>query len=99
MEKHSENIGKWLQIVLAEEVGPATFGRLIEHFGSVEAILGANVSTLTKIRGIKDKTAEQICHGRDNFSAEKEISLADKQGVCIINISDDRYPALLKKLF
>jgi DNA processing protein len=96
---HSENIRDWLKVVHSEGVGPVIFGRLLERFGDVEAILGASVGSLSQVEGIGEKTAEKIVHSRKNFDAEKEISLADKSGVSIINILDERYPALLKKIY
>jgi DNA processing protein len=99
MNGHSEDIGNWLRIVHAQGVGSVIFGRLFEHFGSVEAILAAGAGSLAQVEGIGQITAEKIVHSRNKFDADKEISLADKSGVCIINISDSRYPALLKKIY
>lgn len=99
MEKHSENIDKWLRIVRAQGVGPVVLGRLLEHFGSAEAILAAPPGSLAQIEGIGQVTAEKIVRSRTSFDAEKEIALADKSGVCIINILDSRYPPLLKKIY
>jgi DNA processing protein len=96
---HSENIGQWLQIAQADGVGSVIFGRLLEHFGSVEAILAAGAGSLAQVEGVGKITAEKIVHSRNKFDADKEISLADKSGVCIISISDSRYPALLKKIY
>jgi DNA processing protein len=75
------------------------FARLLKQFGSVEAVLGANAWALAKVEGIGEKTAEEICRTRNKFDAEKEISLAEKLGIWIINIEDARYPVLLKKIY
>lgn len=99
MEKNSKNIDKWLKLITAQGVGPVTFAKLLKHFGSVEAALGANAQELARIEDIGTKTAEEICQTRDKFDAEKEIALAEKLGVWIINIEDERYPVLLKKIY
>jgi len=39
--EHSPEIEKWLKLIRAEEVGPVTFARLLQRFGSVDAVLGA----------------------------------------------------------
>jgi len=97
--KNSHDIGKWLKLIRAESVGPTTFSRLIKHFKSVDRALGASVSELTRIEGIGFKTADLIAQTRDNFNIEKELELADKLGVWIINLNDRRYPPLLKRIY
>ncbi len=97
--EHSENIGKWLQIIRVDGVGAITFGKLLTYFGTIEAIHGASVGKLASVEGIGEKTAGKIFQSKNSFDAEKEISLADKAGVSIINILDSRYPPLLKKIY
>jgi DNA processing protein len=75
------------------------FARLLEHFGSVKAALGASAGELVKVEDIGTKTAEEICRTRNKFDTEKEIALAQKLGVCIITIEDERYPTVLKKIY
>ncbi|MGA2916120.1 MAG: DNA-processing protein DprA [Sedimentisphaerales bacterium] len=99
MEGNSANIRNWLKLVRAQGVGSTIFIRLLKHFGSVEAALGASAGELAKVEDIGQKTAEEICRTRDKFDVEKEIALAEKLGVWIINIEDDRFPVLLKKIY
>jgi DNA processing protein len=102
MEKPQQNsidIDKWLKLIRADEVGPITFAKLIEHFGSVDAALGASVSELSKIDGIGFKTAERIAASRDKFDVAGEIKLAEKLGVWLINLQDQRYPVVLKQIY
>lgn len=68
-------------------------------FGSVEKILGASVNALAKVEGVGEKTAEKIFRSKNNFDTEKELALADKYGVCIVDVADERYPAALKKIY
>jgi len=102
MEKHqphSDDIEKWLKLIRAEGIGPITFAKLVKHFGSVDRTLGASVSELTGIDGIGFKTAEQIAATRGKFDTEAELELAEKLGVWIINLKDERYPPLLKRIY
>lgn len=41
-------------------IGPGRAGRLIEHFGSVEAVIGATADELTQVAGIGQTTADAI---------------------------------------
>ena len=98
-QPHSVDIEKWLKLIRADNVGPVTFARLIERFGSPDKALGASVSELTKIDGIGFKAAEQIAATRDKFDTFAELELADKLGVWIIHLDDERYPPVLKRIY
>lgn len=97
--QHSVDIEKWLKLIRADNVGPTTFTRLIKHFGSADSALGASVSELTKIDRIGFKTAEQIAKTCNKFDTKVELELAGKLGVWIINLDDERYPPVLKRIY
>lgn len=99
VQPNSVDIAKWLKLIRAEGVGPATFGKIIKHFGSVDQALGASVSELAKIDGIGFKTAERIASTRDKFDATGEMELAQKLGVWIVHFQDGRYPPVLKSIY
>jgi len=96
---NSLDIEKWLKLIRADGVGPATFCKLTKYFGSPDRALGASASQLAKIDGIGFKTAERIAATRDKFDVTTELELADKFGVWIINIQDKRYPPVLKQIY
>ena len=96
---NSADIEQWLKLIRADSIGPTTFGKFLKHFGSVDRALGASVSELTKVDGIGFKSAEQIAATRDKFDAAREVERAEKLGVWIINLADERYPALLKRIY
>jgi DNA processing protein len=99
MEKHSKDIKKWLKLRNADGVGSVTFAALRKQFGSVDSVLGASVSELTKVDGVGTKTAEQIVRTRDGFDVDSELKLADTLGVSIITMDDERYPAPLTGIY
>jgi DNA processing protein len=72
---------------------------MLKHFDSVERVLGASVSELAKIDGIGFKTAERIASTREKFDAEAELALARKLGVWLVNLADERYPPVLKRIY
>jgi len=98
-QSNSVDIEKWLKLIRADGVGPVTFGKLIKHFGSVDGALGASVSEPSKIDGIGFKTAERIAASRDKFDVTGELKLAEKLGVWLINLNDERYPVVLKRIY
>lgn len=98
-EPHSPDIEHWLALAHTDNVGAVTFGKLLKHFGSVEKALGASVSQLTQVEGIGEKTAEKIARSRGRFDVQKELDLAEKHKIWIINLADPRYPAALRSLY
>lgn len=99
MQKHSHDIEKWLKLRNADGVGSVTFAALRKQFGTVDSALGASVAELTKVDGIGTKTAEQIVRTRESFDADGELQLADRLGVTILTIEDERYPAPLAGIY
>ena len=97
--ENSRDVEKWLRLIRADEVGPVTFARLLKHFGSVDAALGASVGQLTKVEGIGSATAERIAASRDKFDARAELELAVKLGVWLVHMEDLRYPPVLKQIY
>jgi DNA processing protein len=98
-QKNSVDIEKWLKLIRADAVGPVTFAKLIKHFSTIDYVLGASVSELSKVDGIGFKTAERIAVTRDRFNTSAELELADKLGVWLINLADERYPPLLTRTY
>ena len=99
IEENSVDIEKWIKLIRADGVGPVSFSKLLKRFGSIDRILGASVSELTKTEGIGFKTAERIAATRDKFDAARELELAHKLGVWIVNSDDERYPVALKQIY
>jgi DNA processing protein len=89
----------WLKLIRADGIGPTLFKRLLDFFGGVERIFTASVTELTKVEGIGNKTAESIVRTRDAFDVDSELALADKLGVWVIHLQDDRYPPALKAIY
>lgn len=98
-ESHSPQIQLWLKLIHADGIGPTLFKRLLDYFGSVNRIFTASIAELTKVEGIGNKTAQSIVRTRNAFDADSELALADKLGVWVIHLEDDRYPPALKAIY
>ena len=99
MHPHSPDIENWLKLAGAAGVGPVTFGKLLDYFGSPQGALGASAYELAKVEGIGLHTAEKIASSRNKINAAAEIELAEKLNVWLIHLHDERYPALLKQIY
>ncbi len=97
-EPNSSEVDKWLKLARADGVGPVTFARLLERFGSADRALGASVSELAKVDGIGLRTAERIAGTREKFDCSAEIDLAARLGVYLLSLQDPRYPPMLKRI-
>ena len=99
LQANSDGIESWLKLIRADGVGPAIFGRLIKRFDTAERVLGASVAELAKVNGLGFKTAERIAATRNKFDPRPELELAHKLGVYLIDLDDERYPPVLKRIY
>jgi DNA processing protein len=99
VQENSADIEGWLKLIRADGIGPVTFAKMIKHFGSVERVLGASVSELAKIDGVGFKTAERVASSCDKFNAVAELDSARRLGVWLVNLADERYPPVLKRIY
>jgi DNA processing protein len=99
LEKNSVDIENWLKLINADGVGAVTFSKLITYFKTIDCVSGTSVSELAKVNGIGLKTAERIAATRDRFNTSAELELAEKLGVWLITLADERYPPLLKQIY
>ncbi|MBS1181284.1 MAG: hypothetical protein H6Q99_1164 [Proteobacteria bacterium] len=82
----------WLRLIRSENVGPATFRSLINHFGSADAALDA-LPALARRGG--------SAHAVDipsKAEAEDEIERTLARGARLVAISEGLYPAYLRQI-
>jgi len=79
----------WLQLIRSENVGPATFRDLINHFGTATTALEALPELASRGNGPKQiKIASQR-------QAEQELTRLEKLGGRIICLGEPDYPSAL----
>ncbi|WP_036839069.1 DNA-processing protein DprA [Pleomorphomonas oryzae] len=88
---HSQRVA-WLRLIRSENVGPATFRSLINHFGSAEAALDALPALARRGGSAKTIAIPSVAE------AEKEIERTLAHGARIVAISEDLYPAYLREI-
>jgi len=81
----------WLRLIRSEHVGPITFRRLLERFGSAEAALDA-LPTLAQRGGARQFTPAS------QADCEKELETATRANVAVIAMGEDTYPPLLAQI-
>jgi len=82
----------WLRLIRSDNVGPATFRDLINHFGSAEAALEV-LPALSRRGG-----AARSIRIASIAEAERELEAADRFGATFLGIGEPGYPAALRRI-
>jgi DNA processing protein len=88
----------YLRFHLAEGIGPITFRRMVEAFGSVDQILAAPVSRWQGVQGVSRKRARAILDVSES-QIESECKAAAQTGTSILCPEDAAFPAALKNIY
>jgi DNA processing protein len=89
---------EWIALNMTPGVGPRASAKLLERFGSAEAVFGATRAELESLR-LRPEAIESI-RAREFFEkAEEEIERARSMGVEILLLDDGAYPSLLREIF
>src|SRR5437588_1738716 len=88
----------WIALNMTPGVGPRVTARLLEHFGSAEAIFDAPRRDLALLR-LTPETIESIANRELDERAEEEITRVRKLGGDILVLDDGVYPSLLRETY
>ena len=88
----------WIALNMTPGVGPRVTSRLLEHFGSAEAIFDAPRRELALLR-LTPETIESIAKRELHARADAEIERVRKLGGDILVLDDGVYPALLRETY
>ena len=94
-----EEIFYWLALSLTPGVGSIFIKRLLERFGTPEAVFQAPLDELLQIEGLGEKVAREIQKGPVDKRVEKELSLLKEVGGKIMTMKDVSYPNRLKEIY
>jgi DNA processing protein len=89
---------EWISLSLTSGLGPTKARKLVEHFGSAEAVFHASLTELEGT-GIKAVSAQSIATGKSAELAREEIARAAGANVTIVSGEDVSYPARLKEIY
>src|SRR3954468_10339671 len=89
---------EWIALNMTPGIGPRAAAKLLERFGSAEAVFGAARAELEALR-LRPEAVESI-RSREFFDkAAEEIARARAIGVDVLLLDDGVYPALLREIF
>jgi len=92
------HILEWLAISLTPGLGPTKARKLVEHFGSAEAVFHASLTELEST-GMQAVSAQSIATGKSAELAREEIARAAAAGVTVVSLEDPCYPPRLKEIY
>ncbi len=87
----------WVALGRIEGLGVRSAQKLVEHFGSPEAVYSASISSL-EAAGLARPVAQRIRAGAGQQEAENELTAAGKLGCQVIPFGSPEYPPLLKQI-
>lgn len=96
--KTSERAVYWLALALTPGLGPTRVRRLVEHFGSVEAVFHASLTELEAV-GLQAVSAQSIFNGQSSALARDEMARASTLGAHVLTLEDECYPAQLRQIY
>jgi DNA processing protein len=89
---------QWLALALTPGLGPTKARRLLEFFGSIQALFRASLTEL-EAAGIQSVSAQSLGTGRSLELANDELAQAAAADARIITLDDPGYPAPLKQIY
>jgi len=92
------HILEWLAISLTPGLGPTRARKLVDHFGSPEAVFRATLTEL-EATGIQAVSAQAIATGKSAELAREEIAKAATAGAAVLSLEDPCYPVRLKEIY
>ena len=88
----------WVALNMTPGIGPRAAAKLLERFGSAEAVYSATRAELEKLRLLPEAVDSIIA--RDLFvRAEAEIESVRRLGADLLILDDGVYPALLREIY
>jgi DNA processing protein len=96
--KTSETSMQWLALALTPGLGPTKARRVMEFFGSIQALFRASLTEL-EAAGLRAVSAQALGTGRSMELAQDELAKAAAADARIIALDDPAYPEQLKHIY
>jgi DNA processing protein len=93
-----DEVRDWLELSLVPGVGPKTFFRLLNHFGTAREVLEASRPALKEVPEVSAAVIEALRLGCKS-DLDKTLKLIEKHDVTVVTFNDPAYPELLKNIY
>ena len=89
---------EWLASALTPGLGPTRARKLVNHFGSADAVFRASLTELEST-GIQAVSAQSRATGKSAERAREEIARAAAADVTLVSLDDPSYPPRVKEIY
>jgi len=87
----------WVLLSQVSQIGPARFGRLIDHFGCAQAAWTASLLELAAA-GLDRRSIESLATQRTKLDPEAEARKLERASIRPLILDDDTYPTALREI-
>jgi DNA processing protein len=88
----------WFTLKGVPGVGNLLFRRLVERFGSPEAVFGADEEELLTVHGVTSRLTAAMRRHHATGAIQRELERIQQKGYAIVTLTDRRYPSLLRQI-
>ncbi|MFO7964653.1 MAG: DNA-processing protein DprA [Desulfobacterales bacterium] len=88
----------WFELKHVPGIGNLLYKRLIDRFGSPEAVFGASYEDLCQIEGISKKTALAVIRRHSKTDVTAYLRRVIDRGIHLVTMTDPHYPRLLLEI-
>ncbi|MGA6925655.1 MAG: helix-hairpin-helix domain-containing protein, partial [Desulfosarcina sp.] len=88
----------WFALKGVPGVGNLLFRRLVDRFGSPEAVFTADDQALLAIQGVTARLIGRLRSHRTTDTVDREIEAVRHGGFTVVTQTDHRYPPLLRQI-
>lgn len=89
----------YVALNMIQHLGPVRLRQLLAHFGTPQAILGADAHQLTQVHGIGPDVAASIASWRSQVDLGAELGRIEASGCHVLTQEDEAYPPLLREIY
>lgn len=97
----NSSLQEWLELLAVKGLGPITYSRLINRFGTPQAIRASNMSALVSEGELSPSLAKALQQRLSSDAQEhiaKELEAVEAGRFSILTLGDSRYPPRLKTI-
>lgn len=98
MMSQPDTLEDWLALHLIPGLGNLTFKKLLEKFGNPARVLGASVTELLEVEGLRREIARRISKSEFSLPPSKVLRSLEQGGARVIIYTDPVYPEALKEI-